>query len=172
MRSIARYTTILLESGVGKEFASQRDLNPVALLVRLLVDMGGEGDGTHDPIAKFLLNDTFVGWPVVLHDFKEPVDGWVARRQIEECSPRRTPPRRELLLQILPRDGECGGELVEVLSTGLGLAVEERRCGHLVPSNALAQGVPRQLVLLLSLEHAGAHGRKARNLVNHNLVPL
>jgi hypothetical protein len=55
--------------------SSQGDNGPVvSLLVNLLLNLGAEGDGAHDSIAKLLVQHGLVGIAVVLHDLVQSVD--------------------------------------------------------------------------------------------------
>lgn len=121
-----------------------------SLLINLLLHLGAESNGAHDAIAKLLVQDGLVGIAVVLDDLVQAVDerlggghgpGVAAVRKGQQLG------RQGLLGQV-----QQGGELLDVLGGGAGLAVEDGRHGDLAAAEELGNLGEGEVGLGLGLE--------------------
>lgn len=102
--------------------APKGDDGPVTLLVRLLLNLGAEGNSAHDTVTELLVQDSLVGVSVVLHNLEQPVDQWLLWWHLH--LPATVWPAGELVLEHLMGDLKDIGQVLDVVWRSLGLAVE------------------------------------------------
>lgn len=112
-------------------FASQRNLHPFTLIIRLLLHMRAEGNRTHDPITKFLIDNRLVRIAVILHHLEQSIDQRLARRELYQLSAIGDGGDVGRL-QRAEGNVEEDAQVLDVVLAGFRLAVEDSRDGHLV----------------------------------------
>lgn len=125
-------------------------LDPTDLLVFLDIDVGREGDGTHDPIAELLVEDGLVSIAVVLDDLIQSIHQWLFRRHVHHMSAVR--PLEQLGLELAMVDIKDRGELLDILCRCLGLTVEDSGNGNFVATEFLGQRLKGDTLLLLGFK--------------------
>ena len=135
-------------------FTTQRDDGPVISLgVSLLVHLGREGDGTHDAIAKLLIQHRLVRISIILHDLIQSIDerffGWHLHR------PTTIRETAQLSYQKIVWNPQQVGQVVDIFWRGLGLAIEDGSRGDLITTNVLADSLETQLLSSFGIEEGG-----------------
>lgn len=140
--------------------AAQGNLDPIALVIRLLLHLSAERDRTHDAVAKLLVQHSLVSISIVLHDLVQPVHQWLPRRHLH--LPPTIREGSELgLEQLRLGDIEDLAQVLDILLACLGLAVEQRGAGDFVTAESLGDSLEGQVLLLLRGEQERGRGRKA-----------
>jgi hypothetical protein len=134
----------------NQPFPSERDLDPIALLVRFLLHLGRKRDCAHDAIAKLLVENSLVRIAVVLDDFEQSVDEWIPGWHLQEPTPIGI--TLEQVCKPLFADLEQPGQFLNILRGGTRLPVEQSGHGHLGATQVLTDLLKVQLLLLLGLE--------------------
>jgi hypothetical protein len=135
----------------------QRNLNPLPLLIRLLLDLCAETDRTHNTIPKLLIDNTLVSVPIVLHNLIQPVDQGLAGRHLERAAAVREV--HDLgLTQLGLGDVEDLGELLDVLLVGGRVAVEHGGGGDFLAAEGLGDGFEGEVLGFFGGEEEGAVG--------------
>lgn len=59
---------------MNSPLAPKGDDSPISLVVGLFLDLGAEGNGAHNAVAKLLVQNGLIGVTVVLDDLEKSVD--------------------------------------------------------------------------------------------------
>ena len=125
-------------------FPPQRNDGPIiTILIRLLVHLGRERDGTHDPIPELLIQNRLVRIPIILHNLIQPINQRFLGRHVHRTTPIRK--ATQLLLEQGLRNPQDRGELLDIFGGGLGLAVEDGRNGDFIATEVLGDLLEGQL---------------------------
>lgn len=120
--------------------APEGDLDPVALLIRLLLNVRAEGNGTHDTVTKLLVQHSLVGIAVVLDDLVEAVDQGLLRGHLHLVASVRVA-RHLGSLQCRFVDFEAFGEVLDVFWRGLSLSVEQGSNCYLIAAQCFGDSL-------------------------------
>lgn len=142
--------------------APEGNLDPVALLIRLLLHLRRERDGTHDTISKLLVQDGLVGVSIVLHNLVQTVHQRLLRWHLH--SPATIWNTSDFSLHQDPGlDLKDLGELRNVLGACLSLSVEDSCCHNFIAAERVANGLEGEVQSLLLREEEGAVSGKLRS---------
>ena len=117
-------------------FASQSDDSPIiAVFIRLFFDLGREGNSTHNPISKFLIQYGLVCVSVVLYNLVETVNQWLLGRHIHDLTTKWI--ACQLLAESNLIHAQDIAELFHIFGGCLGLAVEDSCDSYFVAAKLL-----------------------------------
>ena len=117
--------------------------------------MRAKRNGTHDPIAKLLVQHRFIRIPIILHNLIQAVDQRLSGRHLHR--PATVGETSDLRLQQRGlRDVQDFGQVLDVVFVGARLAVEECCDGDFVAPEGLGDGFEAEVFGLLLGEEDGA----------------
>ncbi len=143
-----------------------------AILVHLLVDMSGEGNGAHDTVPEFLVQNRLVRITIVLYNLVETIDQRFLGRHLHALSSVWETPH--LCLKCGMVDSKVVGEILDIFWGGLGLSIEQGSCGDLVSANLFGDGLKGHLLLRFRLEQGNGGGGQVivlRHLIMLVVIP-
>lgn len=116
--------------------APQCNHSPViSILIRLLLHLGRERNGTHNAIPELLIENRLVCISIVLHNLIQPVNQWLPGWHFHRTTPVRK--ATQLISKPGPVDLQDRGQLFDVFRGGLGLAVENGSYSNLIAADML-----------------------------------
>lgn len=131
--------------------AAQRDNSPVVpISIYLFLDIGREGNSTHDTIPELLIEDSLISISIVLHNLIKTVDQRLLGRHLNRLA--AIGETAELHLQLRVVNHEQVGQLVDVLCRSLGLAVEYGCGGYLIAADVFGDLLEAQSLAGLGVE--------------------
>ena len=127
-------------------------------MVYLLLNLRGEGNGTHDAVAELLVYDALEGVPVVLDDLIQAVDQGLHGRHGAGAAPVGEASHGGV--EALPGHAQDRRELRDVRVRRLRLAVEQRGDRDLAASQLVGDLLECELLGRLGVEERLRVGRK------------
>lgn len=134
-------------------FPSQRDYNPIALIIRLLLYFGTEADRAHDAIPKLFIQYRLVCKPVILYYLEQSVDEGLFGRHVHGMTSEWI--SNQLLLQRRVINAQDVRESGDIFRRGLGIAVEYCGNSDFVTAHLLAYLFESHILRGFGIEEGG-----------------